>query len=449
MAATCPSDTELEERGDCESTIELSSDNVEEIGLEERQLDYVLRELEEDGGCHEKSEEDWGSMVFEDSKDYLNILENFNTDFNIETDTSKRYWLPKEEDGYKFTKEDAVMSQLSVLKEQMMDAGENYKGVKEEELGFSSTAEDVFRKEVTVKLIWDDKDITKRNPRTNIRSGDSWGSIPRESLLLQVEAQVRDVLCCRDRSKQIFLKLQEEGKEDFPFFSDTSLSRLGCQGDEVTILCSAFDSSDGAWATVRPKGPLLQASRDDTVEITVKFYNEDFQQKEPIKLRWGKNSVLEPLESYLRGNLVPKNNGEKLFIHIQDPALPGGWAYFYGFMTPKQLRLSKSSVIFCVGLTPPNQTYKHGDGGFGFEGFRREKEERFGKEKSTEQEQVSVKMVWSPMVVECLLPMAEAGSVCFSWDMDKPLLELESFLRTHFRYRVKVTIFNVNLSRIS
>ena len=297
-----------------------------------------------------------------------------------------------------------------------------------------SDTESNISKEVRIKLLWDDKDVTKRIPKSKIRSGDVWESVPRDGLLIEVEAQVRALLCCRDRSKQIFLRLQEKDQEDLPFFSDTSLSRLGCQGDEVTILCSALDSSDGAWAMVRPKGPILQASKDDTIEITVKFYKEDFQKTEPIKFRWGKDSVLEPLESYLRGNLILKNEGEKLFIHVQDPALPGGWAYFYSFMTPKQLRLSKSSVIFCVGLKPSYQTYKHGNGSFGFEGFRREKEERFGRQKTRELEQVSVKLVWSPMLVECLLPMAEDGSVCFSCDLDKSLLELESFFRTHFRY---------------
>ena len=344
MAATCLFDTELEERGDC--------DNIG--GLGGRKLDDYLWEFGKEGGCHEKSKED-----FED-----NALEDI---------------------------------------------------------------------EVRARLIWDDKDITKRIPRTKIRSGDVWESIPREGLLLEVEAQVRALLCCRDRSKQIFLRLQEEGKEDFPFFSDTSLSRLGCQGDEVNILCSALNSSDGAWAMVRPKGPLLQASKDDTLEITVEFFKADFEKTEPMKFRWGKDSVLEPLESYLRGNLILKNESDQLFIHIQDPALPGGWAFFYSFMTPKQLRLSKSSVIYCVGLKPSNQTYLHGNSSFGFESFKQEKEERFGKEKSREQEQVSVKLVWSPLLVECLLPMAEAGSVCFSWDLDKSLLGLESFLRIHFR----------------
>ena len=484
MAAACPSDTELEERGDCDSTF----DNVEEIGLEEKQWGYVLEELGEEGGRHEELEEDWKSKALGASENILNNLdnldnldlENFDTDyfnyFNIENskmdtsgiDFSSRFSSQNQEDEYKVNQDNTVLSQFSGLslnsneslhipKENMSRAEKNYKDGKEEELDFGSTAEYVFTKEevekfdtsysnisftkeVKIKLLWDGKDITKRIPKSKIRSGVIWESVPRDGLLIEVEAQVRALLCCRDRSKQIFLKLQEKDKEDLPFFSDTSLSRLGCQGDEVTILCSALDSSDGAWAMVRPKGPILQASKDDTIEITVKFYKEDFQKTEPMKFRWGKDSVLEPLESYLRGNLILKNEGEKLFIHVQDPALPGGWAYFYSFMTPKQLRLSKSSVIFCVGLKPPYQTY----GSVSFEGFRREKEERFGRQKSRELDHVSVKLVWSPMLVECQLAMAEARSVCFSWDLDKSLLELESFLRTHFRYSSESRLVGFN-----
>ena len=80
MAAAWPSDTELEERGECDSTIELFSDDVEEISLGERRMDGVLSELREEGGCHEKSDEDWKSIELEDIEDIMDI-ENLNTEY--------------------------------------------------------------------------------------------------------------------------------------------------------------------------------------------------------------------------------------------------------------------------------------------------------------------------------------------------------------------------------
>ena len=256
MAGTCPSDTELEEVEELNSTIDLCSENVEKIG-----------ELGEEKDCHEKSEEDWESKAFEDGEDCLDIdiintdyfirdhfnrgnseIENRNVE-DIEAGISKRLSLLKQEDRYKFTQEDTVVSQLSDLtlhpnessqeykkspqikKEEMRHAGKSYK---EEELGCESTAQNVFskeeikkleksssnvifKKEVSIILIWDVKDITKRTKGKKIRSGDIWNSVSCEDVLLDVEAQVRNLPCCRDSSKKMFLRLQEKGKEDSSF----------------------------------------------------------------------------------------------------------------------------------------------------------------------------------------------------------------------------------------
>ena len=166
--------TELEEIEEFNSTIDLCSENVEKIG-----------ELGEEKDCHEKSEEDWESKAFEDSEDCLDIetinidyfiRDHFNRDHSeientnvedIEAEISTRLNLLKQENGYKFTLEDTVVSQLSDLtlhsnkssqeykkspqikKEQMRHAGKSYKA---EELGCDSTAQDVFSKEEIKKL---------------------------------------------------------------------------------------------------------------------------------------------------------------------------------------------------------------------------------------------------------------------------------------------------------
>ena len=162
MAAACPSDTELEERGDCDSTF----DNVEEIGLGERRWGHVLEELGEEGGCHEELKEDWKSKALGASENILNNLdnldnldlENFDTDyfnyFNIEnskTDTSgidfsSRFSSQNQEDEYKFNQDNTVRSQFAGLslnsneslqtpKENMSHAGKNYEDGKDMEKG--------------------------------------------------------------------------------------------------------------------------------------------------------------------------------------------------------------------------------------------------------------------------------------------------------------------------
>jgi hypothetical protein len=148
---------------------------------------------------------------------------------------------------------------------------------------------------------------------------------------------------------------------------------------------------------------------------------------------------MEGLESFLRGTLVPKNPEEELFIMIKDKKLPGGGAYFYSFMTPKEMRLSRTSTIYCVGLKSDmklSDEYKFAVPA----SFRKEGRNRFGEahframyQFSSTAELVRLEVSWD-LTVESQLPQTGLGGVAsLLWRRDLPLEELEAFLRSHLQ----------------
>ena len=273
---------------------------------------------------------------------------------------------------------------------------------------FKSKAEQFEFKTVTVVLDWNKKTVSK-DPKEKVCAGKEWRQYSVEDSLEALERDVRRILRCKDKSNILFLTLVDD-KETLsdpsarcpPFYSSKTIKFYQCNlvnSDVFTIHCEAKSRDDPVWVRFKSKEDLLQYEEDDLIKLTVDGlgvianFGTKFESM-PCKISWPKNAPMIGFEKLLQMNLIPIDGGATLFLVILDSKYPRGWAHFYSFLTPKEMRLTPGSTILCVGL--------YGD------------DEQCNLEKEVVTRRMfKVKMAWRVLIEQSLA--REAGEVVLSF----------------------------------
>ena len=273
--------------------------------------------------------------------------------------------------------------------------------------------------------------------------------------LTVVEEEVRMMLQCFKSYNQLHLHLKDGEGREWDFVGDYTLEEVGCTGEEVTVVCTARNTRHEAWACYRPEGALLQAAREDRVALTVKFQPGDFSKELPIqpwRTMWGMGTSMQGLEAFLRAQLVLKDPNETMMMLVKDDE--GRGSYFFSCLTPRELRLTTHSYIYCVGLSR--------EGTFdsklklSWAGWRREAKARFGEVAAARlwegrrRGEVEVRVTWAPLVAS-RLPGYQQGEVLLTCPPAAPLLQVEAFLRSQLwpvesRHRLSLSLTTTSAS---
>ena len=200
----------------------------------------------------------------------------------------------------------------------------------------------------------------------------------------------------------------------------------------MTVLCSARHNLNPAWCSYRADGKLLQAALEDRVGVSVRWYEGDFSREpaaKPWRTVWPMDAAMTGLEAFLRAQLVLKNSEEELFIVVKDD--DGRRSFFYSCLTPRELKLTSSSYIYCLGLRPTNHHYEQ----LSWAGWIAEARARFGEEaagrlkREARKGEVEVRVGWTPLVAS-RLPGYQQGELLLTCPPAAPLLQVEAFLRS-------------------
>jgi len=212
--------------------------------------------------------------------------------------------------------------------------------------------------EVVMRLAWDRVDVKVKNRSSKLEQGGKWMLVRVDRPLTEVEEKIRVMFQCTKPYNQLHIHLQDGQGRTGDFISDHSLEQLrcravrgGCGGEEFTVVCTALHNLDETWSTFRPDGALLQAAGADMVGLTVRWHQGDFVTEPPVnpwRTVWGMATTMQGLEAFLRAQLVLRDQSEVLFIVVKDEE--GRHEHFYSCLTPKALRLTPNSYIYCIGL---------------------------------------------------------------------------------------------------
>ena len=173
-------------------------------------------------------------------------------------------------------------------------------------------------------------------------------------------------------------------------------------------------------------------TEDLSVKISIAWNEGDFfSDFDNIKtILWPKDMPMNELENALRTRLSLKNPKEKMLIYIKDTSLPSGWAHFYSRHSPKELRLSRSSTIFCIGLSP-GQTVSRGER-LSLEAHVEEGRARFGEDFQAAWDQQQVLVTWSPEEVKPPMDIWKHRMLVTLEASETPE-KLETYLRYRFK----------------
>ena len=343
------------------------------------------------------------------------------------------------------------------LEQEEWEVGELLREVQEkqrqERLG--ATMDGVEAREVMVRLAWD-KEVELRpsareeweGPELVQEGGEAW-VVRSDEALTEVEEKVRMMFQCTKSYNQIHLRLRDGQGRDREFIGELSLAEVQCGGREVTMVCGAQHNLHQVWCCYRPDGALLQAAVEDRVAVAVSWYTGDFSREPPTRpwrTVWSRDAPLHALEAFLRTQLVLKNPEETLLMLIKEGDECRG--YFYSCLTPRELRLTTDSSIYCVGLSSGG-TFD-AELKLSWAGWDLEARARFGGEaaerlrRGTRRGEVEVRVAWATLVASRLTGYQQ-GTVLLTCSPTEPLLQLEAFLRSQLwpvqpRHRLHLTV---------